>query len=353
MCFAVRALAGDSVFDRLVREQELQRAEAPDRAAAIPDAPLPEQPSLVEPPLAKLLGATRRKAPLPERPEDVIQADAEVAIEETEPEVEDLSPYLDPRPTTPPEHVKPPVKIEVETEPIPEDPRKLGYLEGEEFGEAGLYPEEDLYEKPRLIDYLCELKTYLRRPMQGQSWLSRPMSAGLEFGGIWGGELIEGKVEQSSGVLFMGTFGWDHTDWDGYEVRVGGSTIDAFNLMPPLDPRNTRFSLFDFSVLLYPWGDARLRPFGRFGLGLHDYKFVDHEGRGLENIMAAGVIGVGAKYLFSRHIALRMEFVDNIGWGDGVGLGTIHNTALTFGAEYRFGGQHKMYWPWNSGRLFW
>jgi hypothetical protein len=200
---------------------------------------------------------------------------------------------------------------------------------------------------------LCNLRTYLRRPLQGQSWLSRPMSAGFEFGGIWGGELIRGAVDQSSGPLYLVTIGWDHTNCDGYEVRFGGSIIDTFNEQPPLDPRNTRLGVFDVSALLYPWGDARLRPFGRFGIGLHEYKFVNHLGQGIDNIIPAAVLGAGVKYLFQRHCALRMEFVDNIGFGDGLDLETIHNTSLTFGIEYRFGGAHKNYWPWSSGRLIW
>ncbi len=212
---------------------------------------------------------------------------------------------------------------------------------------------EDFEERPRLLGKTCELVEYLRRPMQGQSWLSRPLSVGLEFGGIWGDELITARVRQTSGPLFMGTFGWDHSNWDGYEIRVGGSTIDTFNERPPLQPRNTRFTVFDFSALLYPFGDARLRPFGRIGIGLHNYKFVNDQDQGVNNIIPAAVLGVGVKYLFARHVALRMEFLDNIGWGDGLDLETLHNTSLTFGAEFRFGGHHKLYWPWHSGRMIW
>jgi hypothetical protein len=48
-----------------------------------------------------------------------------------------------------------------------------------------------------------------------------------------------------------------------------------------------------------------------------------------------------------------MEFIDNIGFGDGLDMGMLHDTQLTFGAEFRFGGMHKSYWPWHSGRSIW
>jgi hypothetical protein len=80
---------------------------------------------------------------------------------------------------------------------------------------------------------------------------------------------------------------------------------------------------------------------------------VNDEGREIDNIIPALLFGVGVKYLFDRRFAVRMEFVDNVGLGDGLDLEIIHNPSLTFGAEYRFGGHQKLYWPWHSGRMVW
>jgi hypothetical protein len=221
-------------------------------------------------------------------------------------------------------------------------------------------PEEEYFGSPNTCrskhhakGKLCRFVESISEPMQGQSWLSRPLSIGFEAGGIWGGELLDDQVDSSSGKLVMLTLGWDHTNWHGYEVRFGYSVIDTFNILPPHDPRNTKLGLFDVSALLYPFQDARFRPFFRFGLGLQTYKFITNYGNEVDNIIAAGNIGVGMKFLFDRHVAFRMEFIDNIGFGDGLDMGMLHDTQLTFGAEFRFGGMHKSYWPWHSGRSIW
>lgn len=335
-----RAVASDSVFDKL-RRQRPDAAQAEPQVAAPHDLAEPAS-SLASPPVAKRLERARAQlqedtsaneqpaSEPPPVPSAVARASAQFEITD--------SPYLSPPVEDFRVRSDPPVSVQVETECADDD---FGMLD------------DDLMDRPRLVDCLRELYVYAKRPLQGQSWLSRPLSAGLEFGGIWGGELIADRVTMTSGTLFMGTFGYDRGNYDGYEIRVGGSTIDTFNRQPPLDPRNTRFSAFDFSALLYPWGDSRLRPFVRFGIGLHKYKFVTHEGREIENIIPAGLIGVGMKYLFQRHVAVRMEFVDNIGFGDGLDLEILHNPSLTFGAEFRFGGHQKLYWPWHSGRMMW
>lgn len=323
-----------SVFEKVSRKKATDAALAEKPPAAQPaKAVLPEVPPTPKLNPVRIQSSDAKSLPPVEGHEqvEIVEGDAEPVLPRSS-RVLDDSPYLG---------------SETEAETIVEQPFTIEDVPPHDLGDTCEYDHRPL------LGPVCNLCNYLRRPMQGQSWLSRPMNVGVQAGGIWGGELIAGEVTQSSGKLLLFNIGWDRSNCDGYEIRFGGSTIDTFNEHPPLDPRNTRFGLFDFSALLYPWGDSRLRPFARLGVGLHNYKFVNHEGREIDNVVPAAVLGVGAKYLFTRHCAMRMEFMDNIGWGDGLDLETIHNTALTFGIEFRFGGARKNYWPWNSGRLIW
>lgn len=230
--------------------------------------------------------------------------------------------------------------------------------------EEGAYPEqpfefagpEDIPEPAPshpLFHKLHRVCDSLKAPVKGNSWLSRPYSIGFIVGGLWGDELMSGQINSNSGILGMGTFGWDATDHAGFEARIGGCSIETFNEHPPVNKRNTDFRQFDFSWLWYIWGDSRVRPYTRLGVGLENFTFLTPSGERINNIIPAVPIGIGAKFLFNRNVAFRLEFTDNIGFGDGLELETMNTTALTFGAEIRFGGYHKMYWPWDPGRHPW
>ena len=45
-------------------------------------------------------------------------------------------------------------------------------------------------------------------------------------------------------------------------------------------------------------------------------------------------------------LVLRFDVLDNLAFGSGR-LGTMNNFSFTTGFEYRFGGEHYNYWPWN------
>lgn len=215
---------------------------------------------------------------------------------------------------------------------------------------------EDIPEPPSdhpLLDKWCKGYERLKEPVEGNSWLARPLSIGAMVGGIWGDEMIRDRVDSNSGTLGLFLLGWDATKYNGFDVRLGGCAIDVINKIPPLNPRNNDFRLFDFGWLWYPWGDSRLRPFTRLGLGLQRYTFLDDTARRFDVVVPAIPIGIGAKFLFNRHVAFRMELVDNIGLGSGLDLETMHQNELSFGFEFRFGGFHKSYWPWDPGRFPW
>lgn len=204
-----------------------------------------------------------------------------------------------------------------------------------------------------LLDRWCKAYERLKEPVEGNSWLARPLYIGGMVGGIWGDEIIRNRVGARSGTLGLFLVGWESSKYNGFDIRLGGCAIDTFNEHPPLNPRNNDFRLFDVGWLWYPWGDNRFRPFTRLGLGLQRYTFLDDTARRFDVVIPAIPFGLGAKYLFNRHIALRMELIDNVGLGSGLDLETMHNAELSFGLEFHFGGYHKSYWPWDPGRFPW
>ena len=61
---------------------------------------------------------------------------------------------------------------------------------------------------------------------------------------------------------------------------------------------------------------------------------------------------MGVKYLCNERLCLRLDLIDDIAFRTDQ-LQTQQNLSLTAGVELRFGGSHKVYWPWDLGREFW
>lgn len=214
------------------------------------------------------------------------------------------------------------------------------------------------------------------QPLLCESWRYRPFSAGWFMGGMQGSPLVDDWVGQKSGFFAGYRLGWDVDHYWGCEMRLGFGSValydsqrakdaqqaaDTARGIAADDPFRQRFDarrdcnvvFWDVSLLYYPWGDAAWRPYLMAGLGTARIDFVDRLSIPLDKTVFALPLALGLKYRCSDWLALRLELADNMAFGSGSGLNTLHNLSLTAGVEIRFGGTRKAYWPWNPGRHYW
>ena len=189
-------------------------------------------------------------------------------------------------------------------------------------------------------------------PLVGISWLNRPLHFDWFVGALFGDDPIRGEVRQ--GTDFFGGYrvGADLDHYWGTELRAGWGQLNASNVQGP--PRTRRSDVFisDVSVLYYPWGDARWRPYAQLGLGVANFDFVDQNGFGRNETLVGMPIGGGVKFQFRRWLAMRADVLDNMAFG-GNRLSTMHNVSLTIGFEIHWGARRPSYWPWQPSRHTW
>jgi hypothetical protein len=205
-------------------------------------------------------------------------------------------------------------------------------------------------------------------PLQQESWLYRPFSAGWFMGMVQGGPLVDDWLGQQRGFVGGYRFGWDQDYYWGGEMRFAFASIRVYDSPRAIaaqhesDPghqwmfehrRDSALFQWDLCVLHYPWGDAQWRPYLLAGVGTARIRFTDRLLRRCDETVFAMPLAVGLKYRCNEWLALRFECADNIAFGGGSGFETVHNVSVTGGAEVRFGGTRKAYWPWNPGRHYW
>lgn len=193
-----------------------------------------------------------------------------------------------------------------------------------------------------------------------QSWLYRPMSFGVFLGMLSGGTLIDNWVSQDVDMIGGLRLGWDMDDYWGLEARYGISSMKLHDDPPAVQAyptataaRHSDHILLDASMLYYPWGDTRCRPYVLFGVGFGEVSFVDRGGVAYRSAAFSIPVGLGVKYQQTDRLAWRLECSDTVIFCGGSGVNTLNDFALTAGLEYRFGGNRRSYWPWNPGTNFW
>jgi hypothetical protein len=188
-------------------------------------------------------------------------------------------------------------------------------------------------------------------PLLGASWLNRPYYLGFFLGALHGDTLIPGEINQSIGFFGGVRLGWDYDTYWGLETRVGFSELGLdFIDESSVDGLSTDVVVWDASLVYYPWGDSRWRPYLSLGLGLVDYDFLDELGLRHSDAVVGLPWGVGLKYRQSDWITMRFDLLDNVAFGGKAGFETMNNLSLTGGLEFRFGGTRKSYFPWNPSR---
>jgi hypothetical protein len=185
------------------------------------------------------------------------------------------------------------------------------------------------------------------QPLVGTSWQNRPFHADFFTGTMIGDDAIDGVIGQEAGFFVGGRLGWDYDYYWGVESRLGTAWMSLFDRQHPENNIGTgNILVWDMSLLYYPWGDSRWRPFVLVGTGIEQ---LDSYGSALP--IYSGTLfelpfGAGLKYRFNEWLTWRVDVVDNFAIGTG-SLDTMHNVSFSAGLEYRFGGHRRTYWPWN------
>jgi hypothetical protein len=183
-----------------------------------------------------------------------------------------------------------------------------------------------------------------------EPWLRRPFSVGLFMGPIVGSPLINDSIQQGTGFLGGGRFGYDFDDDWGLETRLASASFPvSCDFQNDGSQHSADHFLWDIDFLYYPWGDAAVRPYVLMGIGTARIKFADQWGNDQARILAGMPVGIGIKWKLSDWFVCRLECLDNVAFAGGSVFQTQHNPSLTGGLEIRFGRPHVQYWPWNPG----
>jgi hypothetical protein len=189
-------------------------------------------------------------------------------------------------------------------------------------------------------------------PLEGTSWLNRPLSAGWFIGGLVGDDLVDDQISMHSDFLTGIRLGWDFEHFWGTEIRLGWSEVELSDVNQPPRPRPGNFFIADVNYLRYFWGDSQVRPFWSLGLGLSTFNFEDSSGLGYNESLVTFPLGVGVKYQPRPWMAARVDLQDNVTIAGG-GLDAMQNFTFSVGAEMRFGSRPRSYWPWHPSRKVW
>jgi hypothetical protein len=168
-------------------------------------------------------------------------------------------------------------------------------------------------------------------------------------GVVFGDNLISGSVDQDSGVIGGVRLGWDIDPRWALETRFAKANIEIIDSRSAIQLQENDPLFWDTSLLYFPWGQTRARPFLTFGAGVANHSFVNDQGQQLNSLVFGFPVGLGLKYRLTERVAARGELVDNFTFA-GSGIDAMHTITLTAGLEVRFGGRKVSYFPWDPGR---
>lgn len=207
-------------------------------------------------------------------------------------------------------------------------------------------------------------------PLATRSWLDRPYYGGLFVGTVSGSTLVSDMIKQKDGGNGGLILGYNMNEYWGLESRLHFASIDIretangqtaytswylannpdSTYVPPLSSRSNRMTILDLAVHYYPLGNAKFRPFFKYGLGFVHESFVDTYGKSQKIDSVAMPIGFGLRYWWNERLAIQADIVDNVIFSEGIAK-TQNNWAFTIGLTYSFGTSKKRrpvpYWPYS------
>ena len=205
-------------------------------------------------------------------------------------------------------------------------------------------------------------------PLANRSWLDHPWYFGGFVGGISGSrELVSGMIEQKFGGTGGFTFGYNFNDYWGLESRLHFASIEIRDteharqifetnfleqfpgtMLPPLTTRKNELTILDAAVHYYPLGNAKWRPYFKYGLGVGRQRFVNTFGHENKADIVTMPLGVGVRYWWNERLAIQADLLNNVVFASGVAK-TQHNVSFTVGLTYAFGSGRQRtpvhYWP--------
>ncbi|MDR0521537.1 MAG: outer membrane beta-barrel protein [Planctomycetaceae bacterium] len=204
-------------------------------------------------------------------------------------------------------------------------------------------------------------------PLVGKSWLDRPYYFGGFVGQTSGSELVAQMIDQKSGGHGGLLFGYNFSDYWGLESRIHFSAVDIYDTenarkiyeeqykaaygenspVPPLTTRTNELTVLDAAVLYYPLGNAKWRPYFKYGLGIGHETYQTFSSKVSADVVTMP-LGGGLRYWWNERIAFQMDLTDNIIFASGM-TKTQNNIAFSLGLMYSFGSGGKSrpvyYWP--------
>jgi hypothetical protein len=199
-------------------------------------------------------------------------------------------------------------------------------------------------------------------PLVNKSWLDHPYYLGGFVGSMCGSELVSKMIEQKSGGTGGVIFGYNFNDYWGLESRLHVASIDihdtdyAKQLIEDIYPgivvlpttRTNKLTMLDVSAHYYPLGNAKWRPYFKYGLGIGRQQFTDTFGYGQSADIITMPLGIGMRYWWNERIAIQADLTDNVVFASGIAK-TQQNIAFTVGFTYAFGTGTRIhpvhYWP--------
>jgi hypothetical protein len=194
-----------------------------------------------------------------------------------------------------------------------------------------------------------------RQPMMRESWLYRPFNVSIFDGALFAAPPIQPQFNTTVAYFTGLRIGWDFSRYFGGEERFGFSKVFLLDgASHSVQVGYQRLFYFDANLLIYPWGDTRIRPYVSIGSGYADVFIVSNAGLRLHPGAFNLPMGVGVKYRHSSRLAFRADFRDNLTFSGGGGLRTLNNLEFVGGVEFHFGGGNRRnYWPWNPSHHWW
>jgi hypothetical protein len=184
-------------------------------------------------------------------------------------------------------------------------------------------------------------------PLYGTSWRNRPWYVSPFVGGLIGDDIQKDAVRQG-GNFFAGLrLGNDFDHFFGAETRLAFSDLSlSYPAAGFSTGKSSNIAMFDGSLLYYPLGDTRWRPYWTTGIGISSFHYFDSAGNKFRGSSMTIPFGGGLKVKIRPAIALRFDIVDNFAVGSGEILDKMHNVSFTGGFEWHFGGRTTNYYPW-------
>ena len=230
--------------------------------------------------------------------------------------------------------------------PTRAEPRRLGMIDVPPDDPDFDAWDEDLPRHPRRNQRF----TGWGQPLYGTSWLNRPYYVGAHVGQMFLDDPLF-DVQQSNAAVLGLRLGWDFDYYWGLEGRFGYAKSNlSTNGTAVLDGLGRDYFV-DLALMWYPTGDSRWRPFLTAGVGAASYRFQYNRASRHDTELEIP-LGVGLKYFLTPWSTLRWEFQYAPSFGTDR-LDTMHNFMIGLGAEIRFGGMPRSYFPWTGNTAYW